>query len=301
METAKAPVTEMKELAPGVYAFLQPHLGWFVSNAGLIVGKKEAIVIDSLTNKSQVEDFLGKIRAVTDKPIRFLINTHIHGDHIYTNHFFKDAIAICSLGAREELNRRDTDELENRVKPSFPEISFEGAKVTPQDLAFDKTLTIYQDEREIRLVDLGPGHCESDTYVYLPKERIVFCGDLLFSGSPQMLLMGCLSGLIQNLDIIASLDAKIYVPGHGPVGGKELVYAMREYLVVVRDESRKCFDRGMSYDQAAQTIDIGRFKEWGLTELLYVNCARAYSEFRGEPPASPLNIAEILPKIISKK
>lgn len=301
MAMAKAPASEMKELARGVYAFLQPHLGWFVSNAGLIVGKKEAIVIDSLTNKSQVEDFIKKIKAVTDKPIRFLINTHVHGDHIYTNHFFKDATVICSSRCREATQKMPPDEIEHLIKPLFPEISFEGARITPQDIAFDKALTIYQDEREIRLVDLGPGHSQSDTYVYLPKEKIVFCGDLLFSGSPQMLLMGCLFSLIQNLDALGKSHAKVYVPGHGPVGGKETVYAMREYLVVVRDEARKCFDRGMSYDEAAKTIDIGKFKEWGMTELLYVNCARAYSEFRGEPPASELNIAEIIPKILPKK
>jgi hypothetical protein len=86
MATVKAPASEMKELAPGVYAFLQPHLGWFVSNAGLIVGKKEAIVIDSLTNRNQVEDFLGKIKSVTDKPIRFL---HAHASEYLHKPFSK--------------------------------------------------------------------------------------------------------------------------------------------------------------------------------------------------------------------
>jgi cyclase len=301
MTTSKAPASEMRELARGVYAYLQPHTGWFMSNAGLIVGKKEAIIIDSLTNKSQVEEFIRKIKQVTDKPIRFVINTHVHGDHIFTNHFFKDAMVICSSRCREETIKMPPDRIERTLKPLFPGISFAGARITLQDMAFEKTLTIYQDEREIQLVDLGPGHSQSDTYVHLPKEKIVFCGDLLFSGSPQMLLNGCLSCLIQNLDVLAGLDAKVYVPGHGPVGGKETVHGMREYLVVVRDEARKCFDKGMSYEEAARTIDIGRFKEWGKTELLYGNCARAYSEFRGEPPARELNVAEIMARMLPQK
>ena len=292
----KAPTAEMKELAFGVYAYLQP-IGWFQSNTGLIVGKKEAIVVDSLTNKAMAESFLSAIKKVTDKPVHFLINTHIHGDHTYTNHLFKDALVITSSRCREETKKLSPHEIE-LYKEAFPEMSFEGAKITPQDMTFEKALTFYQGERDIRLVCLGPGHSQSDTFVYLPKEKIVFCGDLLFVGLPAQTLMGCLSCQIQNLDVLASLDAKTYVPGHGLIAGKEAVYEFREYLVVLRDEARKCFDTGMSYDEAAKKVDLGRFKEWGHPELTLANCARAYSEFRGESPATELNVEEIWPKMV---
>jgi cyclase len=299
MSEYKAPIAEWKELSPGVYAYLQPR-GWFQNNAGLIVGAKGAIIVDSLTNKPMVKGFIKKIKEVTDRPIHFLINTHTHGDHIYTNHFFPEATVICSSRAREITKNMDPHEIE-LMKQFFPDMSFEEARVTPQDMTFEKKLVIFQDDREVQLIDLGPGHSQSDTIVYLPKEKIVFCGDLLMTGSPQQTMSGCIHLLMQNLDFLASLDIKMYVPGHGPISSRDDVYAMREYLVVVREESRKCFDKGMTFVEAAETIDIGKFKNWGFTELLYANCARAYSEFKGEEPAAELNIMEIAPKMFAKK
>src|SRR5512139_1130003 len=92
---------EFRRLAEGVYAFLQPPLIWY-SSAGVIVGDRDVIVVDSLTNADMTGTLLAEIRRVTDKPIRFLINTHSHADHVYTNHFFPEATVIGSHRGREE-------------------------------------------------------------------------------------------------------------------------------------------------------------------------------------------------------
>lgn len=284
MNEFKAPNAEMKELTPDIYVFIQPSTV-YVSNAGLIVGKNDAIVIDSLTNKYMVENFIGKIKQVTDRPISLLINTHAHADHILTNHFFVNTKTICTSRCREVTANWTITEERKRL---FPHMSFEGSKFTPQDITFDKALTIYQDGREIRLIDLGPGHSQSDTIVFLPKEKIVFCGDLLTIGLPPQALWGSVSCWIQNLDIMASLDADIYVPGHGPISGRETVYEYRQLIALIRDEARKCFYKGMSYDEAAQKMDLGRFKESNPSAFLMPNIVRCYCEFRGEQPSSPL-------------
>jgi Zn-dependent hydrolases, including glyoxylases len=93
--------TEMKEISPGIYAYVQATGGWFINNAGLIVGKKDAIVVDSLANAKRAESFLGEIKRVTDKPFSYLINTHHHTDHTWTNHLFQ-AKTICHTRCREE-------------------------------------------------------------------------------------------------------------------------------------------------------------------------------------------------------
>ena len=86
---------EFRELAKDVYAFLQPPLVWY-SSAGVIIGDRDVIVVDSLTNAAMTESLLAEIRRVTDKPIRFLINTHSHVDHVYTNHLFPEATVIST-------------------------------------------------------------------------------------------------------------------------------------------------------------------------------------------------------------
>ena len=289
--------TEMRKLAPKVYAYIQEKGTWFISNAGLIVGKKEAIVVDSLSTKNMVEGFINEIKKVTDKPVRFLINTHFHGDHIYTNHFFPGAVVICDATTRVLTKKASPSEIEEYSK-FWPEIDFTGAEITPQDMGFEKNLTLYNDEREIQLVSVGPAHSPSDTFVYLPNERIVFCGDLLFYYCTPFALMGYISGYIQALDHLASLNAKIYVPGHGPVCGKEGLYEAREYLVLIRDEGRKYFDEGLSYTEAAERIDIGKYEKWANKERIVGNLARAYSEFREEAPAVPLDYHAIIFKML---
>jgi cyclase len=289
MSTYQAPPAKMKKLVEGVYAYLQPFV-YYSSNAGLIVGNKYAVVVDTLTNKYMIESFIARIKEFTDKPVRFVINTHPHGDHTYTNHFFTEAAAICSARCREYTLKMPPDYLE-KARREIPEMSFDGAKDTPQDIVFDKTLTIYQDDREIRLIHLGPGHSPSDAYVFLPQEHIVFCGDILFSGTPPLSIAGSVSRHIEQLETIARLDAEIYVAGHGPITGKEHVYDSRDYLVKVLTEARRCYDRGLSYLEAANSIDMGK-EEWSAQPIfrLIGLCARAYSEFRGEEPATPLDV-----------
>jgi cyclase len=290
-----APSAEIKKVAEGVYAFLQPFV-FYSSNAGLIVGDNQAVVVDSLTNRFMVENFKGKIREITGNPVRFLINTHPHGDHTYTNHFFAEATVICSSLCREETLKMPADQIEKAAKEA-PSMSFAGAKNTPQDLVFEKSLTLYQDEREIRLVCLGPGHSPSDTYVFLPKEKTVFCGDIVFSGTPPLSMAGSVFGHMEQLKIMADLEATHYIPGHGPVVDKAYVSDSRDFLNNLLEEARQCFDKGLPIQDAAKVMNLDK-KRWPSFPFFFrvAQCARAYSEFRGEAPGSPinLNLAELI-------
>jgi len=283
----KIPRGKLEKLAPDVYAYIQPATV-FVSNAGLIVGKDSAVVVDSLTNQHMTQSFIDQIQKVTINPVRFLINTHAHGDHIYTNHLFSGASVICSKQCREDTKNMSSDEVAT-FKKMVPEMNFDGAKVTVQNVAFEKELSIYLDGREIRMVDLGAGHCKSDTYVFLPQEKVVFCGDLLVIGLPPQVIQGSLSQEILNLDILANLNADIYVPGHGVVTTRESVYEHRELLVQLREEARKCFYRGIDFEEAAKTIHLEKFEEWSNYPALILTVARAYSELRGEELACDLS------------
>jgi glyoxylase-like metal-dependent hydrolase (beta-lactamase superfamily II) len=295
MTEYQAPPAEMKNLAEGVYVYLQPFV-FYSSNAGLIVDREEAVVVDSLTNRYMVENFLTRIREITGKPIRFLINTHPHGDHTYTNQFFEGAKVICSSECRKETINTPPDQI-NYVKKEVPAMSFEGARDTPQDITFENSLTLYLEEREVHLVCLGPGHSPSDTYVFLPREKIVFCGDMVFSGTPPLSLAGSVIGHIRQLETLAALEAEIYVAGHGPVVGKEYVCASRDYLRHLLDEARKCFDQGMPLQEAARIMP-GDQKRWPAMPSFFpvAQCARAYHEFSGGEPGSPLkvNLVELM-------
>jgi cyclase len=283
----------VKQLAPNIYAYIQAKATWYWSNAGFIVGNDYVVVVDSLSTVGLTQRFKDEIRKVTDKPIRYLINTHHHGDHIWGNHVFVGATIIShDYCRREAMEARVMDPaLLNTV---FPEFDFRGIAATPADITLDKQLTLHMDGREVQLLHFGPGHTAGDIIVHLPDESIVFAGDFIFLYSTPLGMEGSFAGWLKNLDAMAKLGAKVYVPGHGPVCGVEGLNLCRDYLVFVRGEAKKRFDKGMTIDEAAKDIDLGQFKQWPNHERILFNVERLWREFRGEDPTtSKLNVDEV--------
>ena len=274
---------EFCQLAPNVYAFLQPPL-ICCSSAGVIVGDREVIVVDSLTNAAMTERFLADIRRVTDKPIHVLINTHAHFDHVYTNHLFPEATVLSTHRAWEatQANRAVQSKHDALFVKLFSDVDLRGGRYTPQDLSFSGSLTLYQGAREVRLLDLGVGHSESDLVVHLPKEKIVFCGDVFLNGMSPLPGEGHVTQTIAHYQAIEALDAEIYVAGHGAPGTRADVYAQRTSLERQFQQAQDWFARGLSYDAALQAVaDDGSPSDSQRLILL-----ASYWEFTGQRPAT---------------
>jgi glyoxylase-like metal-dependent hydrolase (beta-lactamase superfamily II) len=125
----------------------------------------------------------------------------------------------------------------------------------------------------------------------VPKERVVFAGDVLFRECTPVGWAGSYDKWFQCLDLLMQLDPQVIVPGHGPLCGIEGAREMKAYLQYVRDESKKCFDAGRTSLDAAKRIEFGPYGEWRAPARLYMNVERAYREFRNEPPDAPWNSA----------
>ncbi len=274
---------EFRQLARGVYAFLQPPLVWY-SSAGVIIGDRDVIVVDSLSNAAMTRSLRAEIRGVTDKPIRFLINTHSHPDHVYTNHLFPEAAVISTHRGREKTvaNQRVQGKHDALFARLFSDVDFRGGCYTPQDMSFSGTLAFYQGEREVRVLELGVGHSESDVAVHLPKEKIVFCGDVFLNRMPPLPGEGHVSHTIANYKAIEALEADIYVAGHGDPGTLADLRAQRTQLESQFQHARECFERGMSYDAALQAA-AGHGMPVGFARMIIFS---SYCEFTGKPPES---------------
>jgi hypothetical protein len=122
-------------------------------------------------------------------------------------------------------------------------------------------------------------------------EGVVFAGDVLFRQCTPMAWTGSYDKWFQCLDLLMQLDPQVIVPGHGPVCGIEGVREMKAYLQYVRDESKKCFDAGLTSLDAAKRIEFGPYGEWRAPARLYMNVERAYCEFRNEAPDAPWDSA----------
>ncbi len=274
-------MAEFRKLGKDIYVFLQPPLVWY-SSTGVIIGDRDVIVVDSLTNATMTEQLREEIRRVTDKPIRFLINTHSHADHVYTNHLFPEATVISTHRGREKTEanqkvQREHDALFTRL---FPDVDFSGGRYTRQDMSFSGSLSLYQGDREVRVLELGVGHSESDVVVHLPGEKIVFCGDLFLNGMAALPGEGHVSQTIANYKVIEALEADVYVAGHGDPGTLADVRAQRTQLEIQFKYAQECFRQGLSYDAALQTITGDGIPLHAKRMILLCS----YWEFSGQQP-----------------
>ena len=169
--------------------------------------------------------------------------------------------------------------------------NFDGIELVLPTTLFDARYELNLDGTEVHLIYVGPCHQVGDTIIHVPKERVVFAGDVLFRQCTPMGWTGSYEKWFQCLDLMIQLDPEVIVPGHGPLCGIEGAMEMKAYLQYVRDESKKCFDNGLPSLEAAKRIEFGPYGEWRAPARLYMNVERAYREFRNEPPDAPWDTA----------
>ena len=135
---------------------------------------------------------------------------------------------------------------------------------------------------------MGPAHTGGDALAYVPADRLLFTGDILFVDGTPVMWAGPVGNWIQACEVIEAMDVDAIVPGHGPVTDKEGVARVRGYLTYVRDEARKRFDAGLPAFEAARSIALDDYGRWGDSERIAVNVATLYREFGStDTPSDP--------------
>jgi len=286
--------TGMVEVAPKVFAYVQATGETGISNAGLLVGHEAAIAVDALMVPSMTRRFVTAIKKTTRKSVADLVNTHHHVDHTGGNRYFPAATIIASEKCREELRPGFPPvPLLQRFMPAFAG-EFSKLKVELPTVTFSDRMVLHDGEREIQLWHPGmAAHTSGDATVFLPRERVLFTGDLAFHGVTPLAFQGHVGHWIEAADRLLEFDAEVIVPGHGPIGTKADVRSMREYLVLVRREAKTRFDAGMPAEAAARDIKLGIYAAWREPERILPNVMRCYQEFRDETHL-PMDIPKIL-------
>jgi cyclase len=287
------------EIGSQVFAYVQasgldPHGDTGVSNSGLIVGPESAIAVDALMVPSMTRRLVAAYARATRKPIAKLINTHHHLDHTGGNRFFRRAVIIATERCREALAPGFPPvPLLQRFMPRFAR-EFPEMEVALPAVTFRDRLTLHDGDREIQLWHPGrPAHTVGDAAVYLPKEKILFAGDIAFHYVTPLAFQGHIGNWIKAADRLLTFDADVIVPGHGPIGTKHDLKHMRDYLALVRREARRRFDAGMPAEAAAGDIKLGVYAGWSDAERIYPNVLRCYQEFRNELD-TPMDLPKML-------
>jgi cyclase len=161
-------------------------------------------------------------------------------------------------------------------------------------VTFDDRLTVWVDDLRVELVHVGPAHTTNDVVAWVPDHRVLLSGDLVFSGGTPFVVMGSVAGSLVALDRLRALEPAVVVPGHGPIGGRELLDQQEAYLRWVQGVAADADGAGLGPLDAAREADLGPFAGWHDPERLVGNLHRAASERRGEPLGTPLGLEPFL-------
>jgi cyclase len=276
----------LHEVAPGLFAWVQPDGTWWVNNAGVVTGDEGTVLVDTCATEPRTRRFLAAVAAATGgAPVRMAVNTHQHGDHTYGNSLLPDETVIFGHTAMRDALL--VDPLIDGCPPVWEPVPDWGnvTRRTPS-VVFSSELTLFTGGRRIELRHPGhTAHTPGDVVAWLPEERVLFAGDLLFHGLTPMLLMGSVEGALRSLDWLAAFDPELVVPGHGPLadaGALPGVLAAHErYYRFVADVARSGRKDGLTPLQAAQGADLGEFAKWADAERVVLNLHRAYADAAG--------------------
>ncbi|MFJ3174445.1 MBL fold metallo-hydrolase [Streptomyces roseus] len=276
--------------ATGVYAYVQPDGGWCLNNAGFVSDGGRTLLIDTAATQRRA---LALREAVVGAGVplpRTVVNTHHHGDHTYGNAVFApEALILAHDNARTEQIAAG-----HQLELIWPATDFGSVEITAPDLTYSDRMTLHLGGTEVRVIHPGVAHTTGDSIVFLPRQGIVFTGDLVFAEGTPFLAMGSLAGSLRALELLRSLEAETVVPGHGPLTDPSAYEATERYLRYVAELAREGRAKGLSPLEAAQQADLGEFAAWRESERLVANLHRAYAELAGEPEGAPLNILAVL-------
>jgi glyoxylase-like metal-dependent hydrolase (beta-lactamase superfamily II) len=284
----------LHELGDGLFAYLQPRGQWGYSNAGLIAGDGESLLVDTLFDLSLTREMLEQMKAITDtRPIGSLVNTHANGDHCYGNELVPDRATIyATVACAEEMTEVPPARLEmlkqniDFAGSAFADFEFSDISGRAPDETFEQELTLTVGGTEVVVRDLGPAHTQSDSIVIAPSARTVFTGDLVFNRGTPIAWAGPIANWTKACETIASLDVDTIVPGHGPIATAQDVLDVKRYLEHVVAEAQTRHAGGMSPIDAAFDIDLGEFADLSDSERIVVTTHTIYRDLDPSTPAA---------------
>ena len=287
----------LHDLGNSVYAYLQPDGSWGWSNAGIIVDGETSLLVDTLYDLKLTGEMLATMRRSIPAAaqIDMLVNTHANGDHCYGNQLVGNARIIASARTAEEMLETPPERMAMLMKQApalgtygafaskvFAPFDFENITLTSPNSTFEGQLDLRVGTKEVCLLEVGPAHTRGDTLVYVPGDKVVFTGDILFVEGHPIMWAGPVGNWIRACDTILSLDVVTIVPGHGPITDKPGVARLKAYWEYLLNETRQRYEAGMSEREAARDIPMNAYATWNDSERVVVNVASIYRELRGE-------------------
>jgi len=257
-----------REIAEHVYVIPDQRIN-VIPNIGIIVGRDGVLVVDTGMGPRNAETVLDEVKKITSKPVAYLTITHFHPEHgMGAQAFPASTIIICPTAQKTELLEKGAAMINefSRVSTGIADL-LKPVKIRMPNVTFSEEADIDLGDFPVRLLHWGSSHTRGDEFVFLPKQSIVFGGDVVVNRFFPIMADSDSSGTnwIEILGRLEKLHPAVVVPGHGEIGDVGLITAMRDYLVFVRDRVRQMKSQGGSVMDVEKKLEPevrAKYNDW---------------------------------------
>ncbi len=240
----------------------------FGANAGIVIGDKGILVVDTLASAKAARRFIEDIRKISDKPIRYVVDTDNHFDHTLGNSEFAaiGAAILAQSSCPANMRKSAPQVLKNAKSYGMSDEEAKAVKITYPDVTSPEMMRIDLGSVNVDMLFLAPSHTDDSVLVFVPQDKMLFSGDVLFTDYYPFMGDGDINGWVKTLDFIMTVRIEKIIPGHGPVSTKKDVAEMKQYVLAFDQKAKEL---------CAKTSDV----EAVVTELKKTLPVRAQADF----------------------
>jgi cyclase len=279
---------DVKEVAPGVYfrysaiSATDDKVVFGGSNNIWVVFEDYVVVIDANFPKG-AEEVVEAVKKTTGKPIRYVLDTHHHGDHAYGNAVFgkTGASIVAQANCARLLRVNGPKEFEEAGRGPMGRKDVADSSLKVPNVIFDDKLVLDDGKQRVEFLFLGHAHTAGDAVAYLPKHKILCTGDACVNGAFNFMGHADSASWIRTLERMQQLDVKMVCPGHGPLVGKEVIEKQKRYFVELRQYVKKGIADHKTADELVKNVDFSWYKEWTGVQPTGPNVKYVYDELTG--------------------
>jgi cyclase len=251
------------------------------STSSIVLTSEGPVVID--TGQTLVDSRLvaEAVKKLTPLPVRFVINTEVHGDHISGNFVFAPAVVINHAGAGDAMRKAENP---NRFATAAPEIkaAAEGYRLVTPHVEYQEKMTLRVGERTFELLRVRNAHSEADTAVWLPAERVLFAGSAAIPNSLNNVRpFVTIADLLAAARMLRSLNPEVVVPGHGSFGTTKIFDESEKYYSLLLERVTAMVKAGKTREQIGMELKMPEYAEWAYQERMPSNIDAAYRAATG--------------------